>query len=102
MTKETEKYEASSFWNSRYQRFDLTTSGHIDLPFDYNYWMYELKKKKVKPVYEHDWQKTSLVTERGGYDRYTCSKCGATGKRWGLSEYITPDKASQKHCKVPD
>lgn len=48
MSKETKEYEASSFWNSRYQRFDLTTSGHIDLPFAYNYWMYELKKKKVR------------------------------------------------------
>lgn len=39
----------------------------------------------------HDWRKASLVTERGGYDRYTCARCGATGKRHGLSSHVTPD-----------
>jgi 2-polyprenyl-3-methyl-5-hydroxy-6-metoxy-1,4-benzoquinol methylase len=48
MSKEVKEYEASEFWNKRYKRCDLTTSGHIDLPFDYNYWMYELKKNKVR------------------------------------------------------
>ena len=39
---------ALSFWDSRYKKFDITTSGHIDLPYEYNHWMYKLKLKKVK------------------------------------------------------
>ncbi len=33
---------------------------------------------------EHDWHKQSLITERGGYDRMECSKCGITGRRYGF------------------
>lgn len=40
----------------------------------------------------HVWKKKSLVTEKGGYDNYICEACGATGKRHGLSEYVTIDK----------
>lgn len=39
----------------------------------------------------HDWGKTSLVTELGGYDKYKCKVCGITGKRHGLSSCITRD-----------
>lgn len=35
-------------------------------------------------LHKHDWEKASLVTERGGYDRMKCLHCGATGKRYGL------------------
>jgi hypothetical protein len=38
-------------------------------------------KTKIMP---HQWEKVSLVTEKGGYDRMKCSNCGATGKRYGL------------------
>lgn len=41
---------------------------------------------------EHEWEKYSLVTEIGGYDRYRCKKCGMFGKRYGLSDFIIPDK----------
>ena len=33
---------------------------------------------------QHNWIKTSLVTEVGGYDKMRCQRCGATGKRHGL------------------
>jgi len=45
----------------------------------------------------HTWAKYSLVTEKGGYDRYRCSVCGAFGKRHGLSSFVIPDKKGQ--CK---
>ena len=53
-----------------------------------------ISKDAPKP---HTWQKASLVTERGGYDRYRCTVCGATGKRYGLNDFITPDKKG--NCK---
>jgi hypothetical protein len=40
----------------------------------------------------HIWKKKSLVTERGGFDKYECEACGATGKRHGLSESVVIDK----------
>jgi hypothetical protein len=33
---------------------------------------------------EHDWRKSSLITERGGFDRMKCSKCEITGRRYGV------------------
>lgn len=48
---------------------------------------------------KHDWKKISLVTEKGGYDRYRCSLCGATGKRYGLAAFVTPDRKSTIYCK---
>ena len=32
----------------------------------------------------HQWEKVSIVTETGGYDRMRCTHCGLKGKRWGL------------------
>jgi hypothetical protein len=52
--------------------------------------------KIENPVYQHDWEKASLVTERGGYDRYRCNHCKATGKRYGLSPYVRIDKQFKK------
>jgi len=40
-------YHALRFWESRYQHFDITTSGHIDLPYAYNAWLYKMKTKKI-------------------------------------------------------
>lgn len=34
----------------------------------------------------HDMGKTNLVTLKGGYDLLTCTKCGASGRRYGLTE----------------
>jgi len=34
----------------------------------------------------HEWEKTSLVTEAGGYDKMRCKRCGVTGKRYGLGQ----------------
>lgn len=57
------------------------------------------KERHIK----HDWRKASLVTIcKGGrvYDKYKCERCGAMGKRHGLSEQIRPDKANQEFCKA--
>lgn len=47
----------------------------------------------------HNWKKESIVTEKGGYDKYRCSNCGATGKRYGLASYVTPDRKFTIFCK---
>ena len=51
-------------------------------------------------IESHDFNKMNLVTKiskRSAYDIYQCSKCGLTGKRHGLSEFITvSDKAFDK------
>jgi hypothetical protein len=53
-----------------------------------------------KPVNRnHRWKKESLVTEKGGYDKYRCSHCGATGKRYGLAAFVTPDRKFTIYCK---
>lgn len=51
---------------------------------------------------EHDWSKNCLVTqEKKGmlFDLYKCKNCGATGKRFGLGEFIAPDRKSFRTCK---
>src|SRR5574340_881137 len=40
---------------------------------------------------EHNWEKSCLVTQSGGYDTYKCTKCSITGKRYGLSSTIIRD-----------
>ena len=47
----------------------------------------------IDSIRDHLWRKDSLVTESGGYDRMSCSRCGITGKRYGLGQHgITRDK----------
>jgi len=58
----------------------------------------------VRPIIKnlnrnHKWQKVSLVTEKGGYDVYRCAICGATGKRYGLAGFVTPDRKFTIFCK---
>jgi hypothetical protein len=49
----------------------------------------------------HQWTKTSLVTERGGYDRMTCEVCGAKGKRYGMGQFgVKADRKTQEYCKL--
>jgi hypothetical protein len=48
---------------------------------------------------KHNWDKASLVTEKGGYDRMRCRVCGAKGKRYGLGQHgVTIDKRARKSC----
>ena len=46
MTNKEQKknYDPESYWSNRYQTIDITKSGHIDLPADYNVWLYRCKK----------------------------------------------------------
>lgn len=53
----------------------------------------------------HNFDKQNLVTQKTGgrmYDTLRCKKCGITGKRYGLDEYIkVPTNTSDKkiiHC----
>ena len=41
------KYEPKDYWTSRYEDFDLTSSGHRDLPVRYNAWLYRMQKEKI-------------------------------------------------------
>lgn len=49
----------------------------------------------------HDWGKSSLVTEKGGYDKMKCKNCGATGRRYGTgTNGVVPDaKFDHTYCK---
>ena len=49
----------------------------------------------------HSFDKSSLVTEKGGFDYYTCKGCGLKGKRFGLNDYIElvrPSKKKMAYC----
>lgn len=50
----------------------------------------------------HDWGKVSLMTEKGGYDKMRCKRCGVTGKRYGLGANgakLDKECAKEKFCK---
>lgn len=53
-------------------------------------------KSHGKGDVHHVWEKASLVTERGGYDRMRCRNCEATGKRHGLSQTVIIDTKFKK------
>lgn len=52
---------------------------------------------------EHDWEKSCLVTQKGGFDTYRCKTCGITGKRHGLRPNVVRDTKyagdKYKYCK---
>lgn len=54
------------------------------------------------PNTTHEWEKISLVTERGRdgrlYDRYRCVNCGITARRYGLNR--TPTRDPEYKAKV--
>ena len=46
---------------------------------------------------QHDWDKVSLVTEAGGFDKMKCKVCGITAKRYGVGGgHPVRDKKYQK------
>jgi len=48
MTGQSRKpYDPEAYWAERYSTIDLTKSGHIDLPVDYNRWLYRRKKERL-------------------------------------------------------
>jgi len=40
-------YHPAKFRETRYQKFDITTSGHIGLPYDYNAWLHRMKRGEI-------------------------------------------------------
>lgn len=40
-------FDATAYWNKRYGTIDMTKSGHIDLPAEYNTWLYRRKQYVV-------------------------------------------------------
>ena len=59
-----------------------------------------VKVKHNKMKLAHDWHKTNLVTIVKGstmYDTYRCTRCGVTGRRYGVRE-VAPDRGAARHC----
>ena len=50
----------------------------------------------------HQWTKTSLVTEVGGFDKMRCETCGITGKRYGLGQFDPVRDKKFKHVRFED
>jgi SAM-dependent methyltransferase len=46
--EKTKSYVPEAFWNERYSAFDLTRSGHRDLPHAYNAWLYRRKRAVLR------------------------------------------------------
>jgi Methyltransferase domain len=40
-------FDAAAYWHERYNTIDLSRSGHIDLPTEYNAWLYRRKQDHV-------------------------------------------------------
>lgn len=40
--------DLTAYWNNRYSTIDATRSGHIDLPAEYNAWLYRRKHYQVR------------------------------------------------------
>lgn len=40
--------DLTAYWNRRYETIDATKSGHIDLPAEYNEWLYRRKQAHVR------------------------------------------------------
>lgn len=79
-----------NYFNSSLRPGDAPRTLHFVRP------LFDGKGDGTRP---HDWQKHSLVTERGGYDLYKCSQCGKMGKRHGLSPNIIPNPGVPAYCK---
>ena len=45
--KKEPAFDAATYWNKRYNTIDSTKSGHIDLPVEYNAWLYRRKQDHV-------------------------------------------------------
>ena len=43
---------------------------------------------------QHVWNKKSLVTQPGGYDKMICDRCGELGRRHGLGAEVVPMSAN--------
>lgn len=43
-SKEGPPFDLTGYWNKRYEFVDVTASGHIDLPAEYNTWLYRRKQ----------------------------------------------------------
>lgn len=94
-----EKYEVSNETNSRryltdmIDRFNNTLRPKESAREILEVWEEDFGTD-VTPNIPHEWEKTNLVTQsnRGRmYDTYKCTRCGITGKRFGLSEIVTRD-----------
>lgn len=40
--------DLTAYWNNRYSTIDATRSGHIDLPAEYNAWLYRRKQDQIR------------------------------------------------------
>jgi len=54
-------------------------------------------EENIKVPLMHTWSKKSLVTEKGGFDKYICTTCGFMGKRHGVSATVVVDKKHKNY-----
>lgn len=67
-----------------------------------NYSFVKFKRERTANIKQvHEWGKSSLVTEKGGYDKMKCKNCGATGKRYGMGQNgtVADAKFDRLYCK---
>ncbi len=82
-------FDATAYWNKRYGTIDVTKSGHIDLPAEYNTWLYRRKQNLV----------TSAIasvgsTLKGGKFLEVAAGSGAWMNFWierGIKDYLGID-----------
>jgi hypothetical protein len=58
-----------------------------------------VRSLEVGVLKEHNWGKISFRSDDEGYYPYQCAACGATGKRHGSVNFITPDRKHTIYCK---
>ena len=82
-------FDATAYWNKRYNTIDVTKSGHIDLPAEYNTWLYRRKQKLVASAVA-----SVGSTLRGGKLLEVAAGSGAWMNFWikcGVNEYLGID-----------
>jgi SAM-dependent methyltransferase len=47
MSDDQGRFDATAYWNKRYDKIDASRSGHVDLPVEYNAWLYRRKQDHV-------------------------------------------------------
>ncbi len=79
---------------------------HTRFTFDDRQGKLDLGQERKKGKKEHQWEKQNLVTIPSNkgvpmHDVYKCTACGATGKRFGVTETIVRDKKFLKLEECP-
>lgn len=61
----------------------------------------EIIESNSEVIHQHDWSKQNLATlknRNGYYDAMKCSRCGVTGKRYGIGSGVVRDSKYKAKC----